>query len=270
MLNSQGNSNAQAITTRQKLAVAFLLSFTFLMIGMAAYSMRSNLRESLAYGGEQKKITDVEGGATSTDEYLKERDTDKDGISDFEELKAYNTSPFLPDTDGDGVNDADELKNGTNPACPEGQNCSNRSGIFNAESGTGASSTEMAGNGQQAVFTDEQLKQLQQLGQLADVESQLNNSGLAAGTSSLSQSGSKAGADLVNSLSSADEAAQNSASGLGVADKAQAQAILKGGASAANLREALLKAGLAKEQLDQISDDDLLKNYQAMLNKQSQ
>jgi hypothetical protein len=270
MLNSQGNSNAQAITTRQKLAVAFLLSFTFLMIGLAVYSMKSNLQESLAYGGEQNKIADVEGTATTSDDYLKERDTDKDGISDYEELKTYGTSAFLPDTDGDGVGDADELKNGTDPNCPEGQNCSNQSGLFNANSGTGASSSEVMASGQQPVFTDEQLKQMQQVGQLTDIKNQIDVLSQSTGSSSLGRSSSTAGADLMNSISGVEAAGQGAAAGLGVADKAQAQAILKGGASAANLREALIKAGLTREQLDQISDDDLLKNYQAMLNKQTQ
>ncbi len=50
------------------------------------------------------------------------RDTDKDGLSDADELEIYGTSPYLQDTDSDGINDKTELEAGTNPACL-GENC---------------------------------------------------------------------------------------------------------------------------------------------------
>lgn len=51
------------------------------------------------------------------------KDTDSDGLSDFEELYQVGTSPYLADSDSDGVNDLSELNAGTNPNCPEGQQC---------------------------------------------------------------------------------------------------------------------------------------------------
>lgn len=269
MLNSQGNYQAQAITTRQKLAVAFLLFFTLSMVGMAVYGMKSNLTESLTYAGPQNKIAELDRTASSTDEALKRRDTDHDGLSDYDEINIYHTSPFLPDTDGDGIPDGVEVKNGTNPLCPEGQTCTNQGALYNANSGTGASSSEVMASGQQAVFTAEQLKQMQQVGQLADIQGQINSLGQTAGSSTPRGSSTTIPVGLINSIDRAVPATPATI-GLDTSDKAQAQAILQGGASAANLRQALLKAGLTKAQLDQISDDDLLKNYQAMLNKQKQ
>lgn len=55
---------------------------------------------------------------------LKSKDTDGDGISDYQELYVTHTSPYLKDSDGDGVSDADELKAGTDPNCPQGKICS--------------------------------------------------------------------------------------------------------------------------------------------------
>ncbi len=55
---------------------------------------------------------------------LKTKDTDHDGLTDYAELYQYNTSMFLEDTDSDGVSDYDEATKGTDPLCPEGQNCS--------------------------------------------------------------------------------------------------------------------------------------------------
>ncbi len=60
---------------------------------------------------------DVEG--------LKTKDTDADGLSDYQETYITQTSTYLSDTDGDGVFDKEEISRGTNPSCPEGQECFN-------------------------------------------------------------------------------------------------------------------------------------------------
>ncbi len=55
---------------------------------------------------------------------LKNIDTDGDGISDYDEIYIYGTSPYLPDTDGDGISDYDEIMMGTDPLCHNiNQNC---------------------------------------------------------------------------------------------------------------------------------------------------
>lgn len=58
-------------------------------------------------------LTDLEEQALGTNINL--IDSDFDGLSDYEEVKIYNTDPLNPDTDGDGFNDGDEVKNGYNP-----------------------------------------------------------------------------------------------------------------------------------------------------------
>lgn len=51
------------------------------------------------------------------------KDTDGDGLTDFDETNLYNTSPYLEDTDSDGKWDGDEIKIGSDPNCPEGKIC---------------------------------------------------------------------------------------------------------------------------------------------------
>ena len=52
------------------------------------------------------------------------RDTDRDGLSDFDETNSYQTSPFIEDTDGDGLSDGQEVAAKKDPLCPEGTDCS--------------------------------------------------------------------------------------------------------------------------------------------------
>jgi hypothetical protein len=54
---------------------------------------------------------------------LKTQDTDGDGLSDYDEIYVYHTSPYLKDTDSDGIDDKTEVTNGTDPNCPAGKQC---------------------------------------------------------------------------------------------------------------------------------------------------
>lgn len=51
------------------------------------------------------------------------KDTDTDGLSDYDEFYVYNTSPYLQDTDTDGLADKIELSSGSDPLCASGQDC---------------------------------------------------------------------------------------------------------------------------------------------------
>lgn len=43
------------------------------------------------------------------------KDSDYDGVSDYNEVYVYQTDPLNPDTDGDGISDGKEIQRGTNP-----------------------------------------------------------------------------------------------------------------------------------------------------------
>jgi hypothetical protein len=53
----------------------------------------------------------------------KSKDTDGDGLTDYDELHVYRTSPYIKDSDSDGIDDKSEILHGTNPNCPEGKTC---------------------------------------------------------------------------------------------------------------------------------------------------
>lgn len=56
-------------------------------------------------------------------EAQKTRDTDGDGLNDYDELYLYKTSPYLSDTDSDGFDDKMEIFSGNDPNCPKGTQC---------------------------------------------------------------------------------------------------------------------------------------------------
>ena len=60
-----------------------------------------------------------------SDADLQNKDTDGDGLSDYDELNFYKTSPYLEDSDSDGFSDKEEIDNNKNPNCPAGRDCDN-------------------------------------------------------------------------------------------------------------------------------------------------
>ena len=74
-------------------------------------------------------------------EALKNKDTDGDGLSDYDELYIYHTSPYIKDSDSDGIPDGTEVKNGTDPNCPQGKDCSVPAPIANTNDGSSADET---------------------------------------------------------------------------------------------------------------------------------
>ncbi len=77
---------------------------------------------------------------------LKTKDTDGDGLTDYEETYIYKTSPYLKDSDSDGVDDRTEVEKGSDPNCTK-ESCG--SGIASAgsvgTSGTGTSISSATG-----------------------------------------------------------------------------------------------------------------------------
>ncbi|MDD6825323.1 MAG: hypothetical protein PUE12_04295 [Oscillospiraceae bacterium] len=68
-----------------------------------------------------KEMLDIDGdGLLNTEEILAgtnplNKDSDSDGINDFDEINKYSTKPNCSDTDEDGISDLGEIKLGTDP-----------------------------------------------------------------------------------------------------------------------------------------------------------
>jgi len=106
--------------------VEWSLSAAILFLGLAAlffgvFQIKSKINLSLLAGGNTEEQTENINESDLLG--LQKRDSDLDGLSDYDELYLYKSSPYLQDSDSDGVKDYDEVKMGEDPSCPSGQNC---------------------------------------------------------------------------------------------------------------------------------------------------
>lgn len=112
----------------QKIAIVSLsVCCVFLLFGgisqLSSYVHRPFLvsRQNLARSIQIRTQTFQD--ETKAMQELKLKDTDRDGISDYDEQYVYRTSAYLGDSDSDGLSDAEEVAKGEDPNCPQGKNC---------------------------------------------------------------------------------------------------------------------------------------------------
>lgn len=111
------------MTPQQKISVIALGVFAVAAITLGLLHLHQGIFESMVWYTPSNEIeqTDLEKDDKLAD--LASKDTDNDGLNDYEELHVFNTSPYLADTDGDKLDDAAEIQSGTDPNCPVGQDC---------------------------------------------------------------------------------------------------------------------------------------------------
>ena len=118
----------------QKMAIGVLSFFAVVVIIIWFVQLKRSLSEPL-----QHNVNSINNLTDKTDSYcsgpncvqnqeedLRNKDTDKDGLSDWDELNIYYTSPYLEDTDSDGFSDKEEIDSGNDPNCPAGRDCYNQ------------------------------------------------------------------------------------------------------------------------------------------------
>ena len=106
--------------------IMFLLAvLVVIAVGVTSRQWIQNLKlPFLIPESERTTVTDLPTGGNLGDLVaLQGKDTDNDGLSDYDELYLYNTSPYLEDSDSDSYSDFDEIQNGHDPNCPTGSIC---------------------------------------------------------------------------------------------------------------------------------------------------
>lgn len=113
------SSEAPQANPKVVVGVLAVLSFSALVLG--AFQIMNTIRGPFVQPAAEEE--DAAQLALAEDDKLKRQDTDQDGLSDFDELVTYNTSPFLKDSDSDGTEDRIEINQGQDPNCPVGRVC---------------------------------------------------------------------------------------------------------------------------------------------------
>jgi len=124
---------------REKFNSILILMIGFFAVIIGGVSMWVNLANPFAsiikQGMEQDRVLAAQQQADLA--VQRSKDTDGDGLSDYDEINLYHTSPYLKDSDGDGIDDKTEVLRGSDPNCPEGQNC------FTSDAGSSSSSVPL-------------------------------------------------------------------------------------------------------------------------------
>jgi len=175
---------------------------------------------------------------------LKQRDTDQDGLSDYDETYIYHTSAYLPDSDSDGMDDMKEIARGSDPNCPIGQDCFAFINTFDEETSTADQSSLPEGS-------TAQLRQiLEQAGMPAETLNSLTDDEVWAAYQQVI-------AEAGNATSTPAQTVDLPVSQLKDLTPDQ-------------LRKLLSQAGVGSDILDKISDEELMNLAQETLQEQGQ
>ena len=146
------------LSFKQKLAVFSLAIFAIIVFLVLVINMRNGIYKPFKYVMNTDTENCPSGNCPSKeDEHLLDKDTDNDGLSDWDELNIYKTSPYLEDSDSDGSSDKEEIEQGFNPNCPKGEICN-----------TGNS---LLGNGANKENIDISSKDIELINLLSDLDS---------------------------------------------------------------------------------------------------
>lgn len=126
--NRDYNQNQEVIrlvdqrSTKEKVISGVILVVVFLVVFVGYFQLMSNLKKPLfsnsgvgsdCLDGSCYQDNDVANFLTASTQ-----DTDKDGLTDYEEINIYGTSPYIADSDSDGIPDGEEVAMGRDPNCP--------------------------------------------------------------------------------------------------------------------------------------------------------
>lgn len=170
-LEPQDGLKKSGLTKEQRVGLILLSAFAIMAVGLGVLQLRNTLYEPFALNSSVPATIKTDINST---EALQLRDTDRDGISDFDEMYIYSTSAYLADSDSDGIPDKVEIDSGNDPLCAVGKDCSamvenpDAALVRNATTSlkiTG-NSAEMSVVGEKPVDLEQALKDPKQIRQL--------------------------------------------------------------------------------------------------------
>ena len=236
---SAKNSSLPAKTVMWSLAVLGCISLIF-----GGLRWFTSLKIPFALEGQvaQLNVNTSNTNQTVSLLELKQKDTDGDGLNDYDELYLYKTSPYLPDTDSDSTPDGVEIQNGTDPNCPTGQDCSLIT--------TDGTQTAVALPGSADSLTTDQLRSmLLQAGLTQEQVNAVDDATLRQLYNQVLQEKSNTVANVNTNSSLSDLEPNQDVSNY----------------SAAQIRQMLKEQGATDAELKNVSDEQLLQGWQELI-----
>ncbi|MFC1663255.1 hypothetical protein ACFL04_03795 [Patescibacteria group bacterium] len=122
-ISTSGGTSGNIKDPRAKRMFGVLVVIAFFAILFGSIGIYSAIRDPFK-STVPSNITGIDTDEIASLEVLRSDDIDNDGLSDYDELYRYNTSPYLSDSDSDGVSDAEEINADSDPNCPSDKDCS--------------------------------------------------------------------------------------------------------------------------------------------------
>jgi hypothetical protein len=117
----------RGLAREQKISAGILAVCGLIALTLSVERLNASIRDPFTISREKlesaKRTLDAINPGQRESEEARRRDTDGDGLSDYDEQNVFQTSPYLRDTDGDGAPDNVELALSQNPNCAEGETC---------------------------------------------------------------------------------------------------------------------------------------------------
>lgn len=136
-------------TGQGKVQKKFVFLFIFvgiIVISFSVWYIGRQLDSTLEINTNQQSNVNINQLSQATNtaqiapiESLRDKDTDQDGVTDYDELYIYRTSPYIADSDSDKIDDKTEIDQGTDPNCPAGTTCSRSTTATNGNANTNTS-----------------------------------------------------------------------------------------------------------------------------------
>lgn len=142
-----GHTSFNSLSKGRKITAGVLVVFAMAIVVIWFSELKNNLDPLARIKKESASKSDSSSlQQTDSEENLRVKDSDSDGLSDWDELNLYLTSPYLEDSDSDGFSDKNEISSNNDPNCPTGRNCSGASGLDNSNLNDNSGSENLTQN----------------------------------------------------------------------------------------------------------------------------
>lgn len=262
----------------QKRFIIALVFVTLIALGGGGWYIAYQLRNPFAPVVSENSNLFAAGSNTSATlgglDELRNKDTDSDGLSDYDEFYIYKTSPYLADSDSDDIPDKTEIDAGTDPNCPTGKNCNRATLANNANADTNAVLGPIQTNtatGTGGELTADELRQiLRDAGASEELLSQIPDEELLATYREIQTDRGETTTTNVNDGTTTNAANANGTvinTNIDTSNNEVVTYEVLQGLTPSEIRQFLIESGVPEDTLSDIDDDTLQQIFQQSLDQ---